>query len=134
MTPEEIISTITDRVKDTANVRVVFGDPVESGGVTVIPVASVKIAGGGGGGRGKSNILPVEGEEAPEGGVGLGLQITAKPLGYIEVKEGSARLIPIVDVTKVAIGSMIAGTLALMTVAKLFVRRAKMHQHQPQQL
>ena len=129
MSPEEIINTITERVKDTANVRVVFGDPIESAGVTVIPVASVKIAGGGGGGKGHSAMgLPLEGEEQVEGGIGLGAQITAKPLGYIEVANGSAKLIPIIDVTKIAVGAMVAGTLTLMIVSKLLIERAKMQQ------
>jgi uncharacterized spore protein YtfJ len=129
MSPEEIINTITDRVKDTANVKVVFGDPVESSGVTVIPVAMVKVAGGGGGGKGRTlTVAPVEGEEHPEGGMGMGLQITTKPLGYIEVVDGKAKLVPIVDVTKIAIGSMIAGTLALMTIGKLLSRWSKMKQ------
>ncbi|HEU4985140.1 MAG TPA: hypothetical protein VFT58_05820 [Nitrososphaera sp.] len=127
MTPKEIISSITERVKDTANVKVVFGDPVESGGVTVIPVASVKVAGGGGGGRGRGVAVTEEGVEV-EGGVGMGLQITARPLGYIEVVNGSAKLVPIVDVTKIAIGSMIAGTLALLTVGRRMAKRAKMLQ------
>ena len=125
MTPEEIINTITERVKDTANVKVVFGDPVESGGVTVIPVATVKVAGGGGGGKGRSTALVEEGQDL-EGGMGMGLQITSKPLGYIEIVDGSARLVPIADVTKLAIGGMVASTLALLTIAKLFYKKAKM--------
>lgn len=125
MSPEEIINSITERVKDTANVKVVFGDPVESAGVTVIPVAMVKVAGGGGGGKGRNAaVVATEGlEEQPEGGMGMGLQIVAKPLGYIEVSNGKARLIPIVDVTKIAIGGMIAGTLALMTIGKMLSKR-----------
>ena len=129
MTPDEIINTVSERVKDTANVKVVFGEPVESAGVTVIPVATVKVAGGGGGGRGKGVILPVEGEEAAqESGMGMGLQITARPLGYIEIKEGSARLMPIPDVTKIAIGGMIAGTFALMTIGKIWLKRVKLQE------
>ncbi len=124
MSPEEIINQITERVKETANVDVVFGAAVVSGGVTVIPVASVKVAGGGGGGRGR-DVSPVEGEDVSESGMGVGLHVTARPLGYIEIKDGSARLVPIPDVTKIAIGGMIAGTLALMTVAKLLTKRAK---------
>lgn len=129
MSPEELINTITERVKDTANVKVVFGDPVETAGVTVIPVAMVKVAGGGGGGKGRgASALPIEGEEMPEGGMGLGMQITAKPLGYIEVVNGTAKLVPIVDVTKIAVASMITGAVALMTIGRVMTRRAKLKQ------
>lgn len=122
MTPEEIISNITERVKDTANVKVVFGDPIESAGVTVIPVATIRVAGGGGGGRGRGVALTEDGQEL-EGGMGMGLQITSKPLGYIEIVNGAAKLVPIVDVTRLAVGSMIAGTLALMIIGKLWLKR-----------
>lgn len=126
MTPEEIIKTISERVKDTANVKVVFGEPVVSAGVTIIPVAAVKVAGGGGGSKGRSPSLPIEGTEQSDGGLGLGLQISAKPIGYIEVKDGKARLIPIADVTKIAVVGMITGTLALMVAGKLLTKWGKM--------
>ncbi|HTH72534.1 MAG TPA: spore germination protein GerW family protein [Candidatus Pristimantibacillus sp.] len=125
MSPEEIISTITDRVKDTANVKVVFGEPVTAAGVTIIPVATVKVAGGGGGGKGRGK-LPAENAEALETGMGLGLQVSAKPLGYIEVKDGAARLVPIVDVTKVAVVGLVAAGLTLITFGKLSLRREKL--------
>ena len=125
MSPEEIISTITDRVKDTANVKVVFGEPVTAAGVTIIPVATVKVAGGGGGGKGRGK-LPAENAEALETGMGLGLQVSAKPLGYIEVKNGAARLVPIVDVTKVAVVGLVAAGLTLITFGKLSLRREKL--------
>ena len=128
MSPEEIISTITDRVKDTANVKVVFGEPVTAAGVTIIPVATVKVAGGGGGGGGGKGRgkLPAENAEALETGMGLGLQVSAKPLGYIEVKDGAARLVPIVDVTKVAVVGLVAAGLTLITFGKLSLRREKL--------
>ena len=125
MTPEEIIGTITERVRDTANVKVVFGDPIEMSGVTVIPVATVKVAGGGGGGTGRLGRLPLEGEEQQQSGMGLGLQIMTKPLGYIEVVEGKAKLVPIVDVTKVAIVSMVTTGLAFVSLAKILMKLAK---------
>lgn len=125
MSPEDIISTITDRVKDTANVKVVFGEPISAAGVTIIPVATVKVAGGGGGGKGRGK-QPAESAEATETGMGLGLQVSAKPLGYIEVKNGSARLVPIVDVTKVAVVGLVAAGLTLITFGKLSLKRAKL--------
>lgn len=46
MDANEIIAAITERVKDTANVQVVFGETVETAaGVSIIPVASVKVSG-----------------------------------------------------------------------------------------
>jgi uncharacterized spore protein YtfJ len=48
MDPQVIITG----AQDTLTVRRVFGDPIQTDGITMIPVASV--AGGGGGGRGES--------------------------------------------------------------------------------
>ena len=45
-----MVKKIMESWKDTYTVRRVFGEPVENGGIVVIPVA--KVAGGGGGGSG----------------------------------------------------------------------------------
>jgi uncharacterized spore protein YtfJ len=117
MDANDIITSITERVRDSANVNVVFGEPfVAEGGVTIIPVASVRIGGGGGGGRGKNKR-----REATEGtpaesdvGVGIGLRVATMPLGYIEVKDGSARFVNITDKTRIAVSGMIFGSAALL--------------------
>lgn len=121
MTAEEIMSAITDQVKDTANVRVIFGNPVTADGVTVIPVGAVKIAGGGGGSH--AGAAPQGEGEAAESGMGLGVKVITRPLGYIEVSNGSAKLIPIIDVTRIVLASLVATGLALLTFGKLFMRR-----------
>jgi len=48
MDPQVIITG----AQDALTVRRVFGDPIQTDGITIIPVASM--AGGGGGGRGES--------------------------------------------------------------------------------
>lgn len=122
MDANEIVAAITERVKDAANVSVVFGDIMETtGGVSVIPVASVKVSGGGGGGTGPGKRRGGVDETTAESqsGLGLGLSVTAKPLGYIEVKGDNARFVPIADVTKIAVGGLLATSLFLVTVNRL---------------
>jgi hypothetical protein len=71
---------LAERVGATARASAVFGDPVESQGVTVIPVAKAKWGfGGGSGGR--------QGEEGAGGGGGTAVS----PVGYIELHAGEAR-------------------------------------------
>jgi uncharacterized spore protein YtfJ len=121
MDANEIITSITERVKDAANVRVVFGEPVETtSGVTIIPVASVKVAGGGGGGTGRGRRRESEETAATgnEGGMGLGLKVMATPLGYIEVKDGTARFVHIADMTKIAVGGMLLTGLLLLAATR----------------
>jgi uncharacterized spore protein YtfJ len=117
MDANEIITSITERVRDSANVNVVFGEPfVAEGGVTIIPVASVRLSGGGGGGRGMNKRQQIsEGTPAEKDvGVGIGLRVATTPLGYIEVKDGSARFVNITDKTRIAVSGMVLGSAALL--------------------
>jgi uncharacterized spore protein YtfJ len=76
----DFVSAIAERIGSSAGVKAVFGEPVESEGVTVIPVAKVRWGAGGGGG----------GEGADEG-FGGGGGAAAAPHGFIELRGGEAR-------------------------------------------
>lgn len=81
--------------RDAISVKRVFGDPVETDGVTVIPVASV---GGGGGGGGDSEN---------NGGGGFGL--TARPVGAYVIKDGAVTWTPAVDANRVVTLAFVLG-------------------------
>ncbi|HEY6737155.1 MAG TPA: spore germination protein GerW family protein [Candidatus Saccharimonadia bacterium] len=117
MDAQQVIDMVSQRVRDTANVEAVFGKPIQSGEVTMIPVATVKVAGGGGGGVGRSKGAAEEGKQ--DRGLGLGLHVTARPLGYIEVINGRARMVNIVDKNKLALSGLLAGGLFLVSVLRL---------------
>lgn len=129
MKVQEVIDKVTERVKDTANVKVVFGDPIEARDVTIIPVASVKFSGGGGGGMGTEGLENDEAEAAGHkgkgSGMGIGMQVTTSPVGYIEVRDGEATMVDIVDKNKLAMATAVTGGLLLLMFAKLFVWKAK---------
>ena len=72
--------------QDAITVKRVFGDPIETEGVTVIPAA--KVGGGGGGG----------GDNENNGGGGFGLG--ARPVGAYVVKGDDVRWVPAVDVNR----------------------------------
>lgn len=107
---DELLQRIGQVVGEKATVSVVFGDPVEREGITVIPVAKSRFAFGGGGGAGTHS-----GQEGSGGGGGGGAVVS--PVGYIEVHDGSARF------------KRISGPVDLLTVvaaaalAALVVRR-----------
>jgi uncharacterized spore protein YtfJ len=69
--------------RDTFTVRTVYGDPVESKGVTVIPVAQTYFGLGAGGGGGRT------------GGTGGGGGGMVRPIGFIEITAKGARWVPI---------------------------------------
>jgi uncharacterized spore protein YtfJ len=96
---------LAGRLGDSAQAVAVFGDAVERDGLTVIPVARARW--GMGGGDRRSN-----GEDA---GVGGGGGATVAPIGYIEIRGGSTRFVPIIDV-KVMAGFGLTG-LALLLFA-----------------
>lgn len=129
MNVTDIINSVTERAKETANVRVVFGDPIETDMLTIIPVACVKISGGGGGGnrRGKDSAQQDEVEAVTDSdkGMGLGLQVVTMPIGYIEVRDGQAQFVDIVDKNKLAFGGLVVGGLLLLTAAKLLTWKVK---------
>jgi uncharacterized spore protein YtfJ len=82
---EELLQRIGQTVGERANASTVFGQPVEREGITVIPVARARFGFGGGGGG--SEDAP-EGEGGSGGGGGGGALVS--PVGYIEVRAGSA--------------------------------------------
>jgi uncharacterized spore protein YtfJ len=90
----ELIETIRDR----AGVDTAFGEPIERGNRTVIPVARVVYGFGGGFGEGAEIAEESEGEEMAEtggsGGGGGGGAMT-RPLGVIEVTDVETRFVPL---------------------------------------
>jgi uncharacterized spore protein YtfJ len=90
---DEILAMLADRVGGRLTVSTVFGSPVEREGVTVIPVSTVRFGFGGGGGTDPSS------EQSGEGGGGAG---SAAPAGYIEIKDGRSRFVPVVHPARMA--------------------------------
>lgn len=85
---------LAERLGFHARTDAVFGDPVEKGSVTVIPVAKVRYGFGGGSGRDTKD--KDDGSKQGEGSGGGG-GVMASPLGFIELHDGSAEFKPIGD-------------------------------------
>jgi uncharacterized spore protein YtfJ len=73
--------------RDAITVKRVYGDPVKSEGVTLVPAAGVR---GGAGGGGDS-----------EGNGGGGFGIVSRPIGAYVIREGSVSWRPAVDLNRV---------------------------------
>src|SRR5690625_6762827 len=76
----QFIERIAERLGDSADSTTIFGAPVESDGVVVIPVARARLGFGGGTGRQR--------EGGAGGGGGGGLVVT--PVGFIELRTGDS--------------------------------------------
>ena len=80
----ESLRSIVEDLRESAGVESVYGDPIEIGDRTIVPVARVAYGFGGGFGRG-------QGAEGEGGGVGGG--VSAQPAGVVEVAEGGTRFV-----------------------------------------
>jgi uncharacterized spore protein YtfJ len=80
---------------DAITVKRVFGDPIETEGVTIVPAA--KVGGGGGGG----------GDSDHNGGGGFGIR--AKPVGAYVIKDGNVSWQPAVDVNRIVAMAFLVG-------------------------
>ncbi|GAA4634725.1 hypothetical protein GCM10023196_077360 [Actinoallomurus vinaceus] len=85
-----LLERLADRLGGKASVTAVFGEPVVSEGVTVIPVARAVYGFGAGAGR-------ETGPAKTGAGGGGGGGAHARPLGFIEIKDGTATYKPIRD-------------------------------------
>jgi uncharacterized spore protein YtfJ len=104
---DELLSVLADRIGARLVASNVYGTPVERDGVTVVPVAVVRL--GIGAGSGSDPSKHQEGEGGGAGG-------TAAPAGYIELKDGRSRFVPIVHPTRMValvLGAIIAALLIM---------------------
>lgn len=107
---DELLSLLADRIGSQLGSSSVYGAPVERDGVTVVPVSAARFGFGAG-----SGSDPGKRQEG-EGGGGAG---TVAPVGYIELKDGRSRFVPIVHP-----GRMLALVCCTMLVALAIMRPA----------
>jgi len=123
--PVRLVERLADRLGSTAHSTAVFGDPIERGGVTVIPVAKARWGFGGGGGRPLAHPgeRPGERPAGPEGeGSGGGGGVAVVPVGFIEVRDDGARFRRIVDegaIVALAALALVAAAIGWRIVARL---------------
>ena len=105
---EELVATISERLKATANVKMVYGEQQVIDGKTIIPVAVASYGFGAG-----------TGEQGSGGGGGL----RVKPIGCLEITAERTRFVPIVDANRLAMLGLIALALVLFRFRNPFRRR-----------
>ncbi|GAA3519783.1 GerW family sporulation protein [Actinocatenispora rupis] len=80
------LARLADRLGTTLSVSQVVGTPIERNGTTVVPVAKVGLGFGGG--------VSTAPDKPGEGGGGGG---GARPVGFIEIRDGAATYHPVRD-------------------------------------
>jgi uncharacterized spore protein YtfJ len=99
--------------------RLCFGRPVEMEGRTVIPVASVRTAGGWGFG----NQVDPSSSRSGSGGGGGGA-IDARPVGFIEISAEGTRYQKIDD-GRMALRALAAGSIVALVLGRSLSRRRR---------
>ena len=99
------IEDLIAKTKDSLEARMVYTEPYEKNGTTVI--AAARIVGGSGGGTGRDQ----QGAE----GQGSGFGLIAKPTGAYTITDGKVRWEPAIDVNRLVttIGTIIIAALFL---------------------
>jgi uncharacterized spore protein YtfJ len=116
MTVDELIS----RMRESLRANVVYAEPYEKDGRTVIPAAVVMGGGGGGKGRGRRPGASA-GADVQEGeGEGGGFGLLARPVGAFVIEaNGTVRWQPALDATRL----ILAGVVVLLALTRRCRRR-----------
>ncbi len=117
-----IIEEIKKMIKLATDSETVYGNPVEKDGLTVIPVSKLSYAAGAG--QGSGGAQSSFGNEDKGEGSGFGLKSSAKPVGYIKIKNGESEFEPVVDVNQLIKYSFFFGAFLLFFFMKL-LRKSK---------
>jgi uncharacterized spore protein YtfJ len=97
------------KAKDTLDSGMVYTEPVEKDGITVI--AAARIVGGGGGGGGTDQ----KGQQGEGGGLGL----IAKPAGAFVIRDGKVRWEPAIDVNRIMLTVCTVIVTALLVAGRI---------------
>jgi uncharacterized spore protein YtfJ len=105
----DLVSKSWAQLREAITKQIVFGEPVEREGVTVIPAATV--FGGGGFGAGEEPK-----PDGPSAGGGGGYGVAAWPAGAFEITDGQVKWHRSFDATRVAVTAIFFGAMALRAI------------------
>jgi len=108
---DSVLASLVERLAEAGGVGSVYGDPVEHGDRTVIPVARVAWGFGGGGGSeaadAEDDSERSEREQAGEG-YGVGGGVSASPAGALEISDSGTRFVHYEDRKKLLVTGVLA--------------------------
>jgi uncharacterized spore protein YtfJ len=121
---QHLLQAIAERLHSSASTHTIYGDPIETQGKTLIPVA--KVSYGFGGGATGMNVLdtpdkPPSGKALEGGGGGGGVCMV--PLGIVEVTLEQTRFLPFGG-GKRMLGTLIVGLLGGILIGRRYARNA----------
>jgi len=110
--------------RDLLTVRRVFGEPITTDGVTLVPVARVLGGSGYGDGDGEWKKMGQD-EEGTGSGSGGGFGVGVSPVGVYVVRGSDVTWRPAMDLSRVILGGQVVGAIALLVLARIIRRRRR---------
>jgi len=92
------IHDVAETIQREGSVRAAFGDAIQLGTHSIVPVAIVSVGGGGGGGHVPRGRDPADARSA----IALGLGVTITPVGFIHEEDGKVVYTPIAGTREAA--------------------------------
>ena len=117
MNIQQFFQSISESLRESATVKVVYGEPISAEDKTIIPVAKVAYGFGGGAGTREKGQEDDHDEEAESGGGGGG-GVSAKPVGVVEITSENTRFISFVEKKKL-VGAMLLGFFVGIFIGKM---------------
>ncbi len=106
---------VGERLQQLVAGHLVWGEPIERDGVTVVPASVVR--GGGGGGEGEQPASDGGPGGRPAGsGSGGGMGLVAHPAGALVVDGQNVRWVPAINVNRIVLGGQLVAVAALLVI------------------
>jgi uncharacterized spore protein YtfJ len=105
---EDVFAAIDD-MREKASASAVFGEPVEVGERTIIPVADIKYGFGLGYGEGPPSSEEEEEPAAAGQGGGAGGGVAARPVAVLEISDEGVLVKPVMDEGRIALAGIFTG-------------------------
>jgi uncharacterized spore protein YtfJ len=107
----EVFQNTVEEFLATADVRTVYGEPIEHGDTMIIPTAEV-LSGLGFGLGSWNGTIPEEKQDQPSHGLGSGGggggRVLSRPVAVVVASPEGVRVEPVVDITKIALAGLTA--------------------------
>ena len=89
----DLMSVTMEKIRGMMDANTVIGNPIEVGGVTVVPVCKISIGYGSGGSDFAQKNQKPDQTNAFGGGAGMGVNIT--PVSFLVIRDGNVRVVSV---------------------------------------
>ena len=90
---DNMMQTTMEKIREMVDVNTVVGDPIEAGGVTILPISQVSVGFASGGSDLDLNTQKENSNNIFGGGGGAGVKID--PVAFLVIKDGTTRVMPV---------------------------------------